>query len=147
MPTDQRDADDPIEDQLRRMSDAVCDLSARIARLASYLGVNLESEAELERVLHSDAAQAKAPVPDRSVTPDRRTAPRNGMTADRRKSHLHEELRGLLVLRYGVARSYVQRVGVDAARHILVMAQEQLVREGFRDGADGADLKRLFDYD
>lgn len=145
MPTDKPDADDPIEDQLRRMSDAVCDLSARIARLASYLGVNLESEAELERVLHSDAAQP--PIPDRRVNPDRRAVPRAGMTADRRKSHLHEELRGLLVLRYGVASSYVERVGVDAARHILVMAQEQLVREGFRQGADGAGLKRLFEQD
>lgn len=133
--------DDLIADQLRRMSDSVQELSARIARLAAHLGVDLESEAELERVLRIDAG--RVPVPDRRVTPDRRGAPRVGMSPDRRRSHLREELRGLLVLRYGVARSYVERVGVDATRSILVSAQERLVREGFKPGADGANLRRL----
>ena len=137
MPTDGPEVDGPVADQLRRMIALVRELSARIARLATSLGVDLENEAELERVLHIDAGR----VPQ----PDRRTATRNGMSPDRRKAHLREELRGLLVLRYGVARSYVDRVGVDATRHILVSAQEQLVREGFKPGADGANLKRLFD--
>jgi len=145
MPTDVSAEDSPVADQLRRMSASVHQLSARIARLATSLGVDLENEAELERVLHIDAV--RVPVPDRRVTPDRRAAPRAGMSLDRRKSHMREELRGLLVLRYGVARSYVDRVGVDATRHILVSAQEQLVREGFRPGADGAHLRRLFDQD
>ena len=137
MPTDGPEVDGPVADQLRRMIALVRELSARIARLATSLGVDLENEAELERVLHIDAGRAPSP--------DRRTATRNGMSPDRRKAHLREELRGLLVLRYGVARSYVDRVGVDATRHILVSAQEQLVREGFKPGADGANLKRLFD--
>lgn len=143
MPIDGPAADDPVADQLRRMSASVQDLSARIARLAVALGVDLENESELERVLCIDAV--RVPVPDRRVTPDRRAASRVGMSPDRRKSHMREELRGLLVLRYGVARSYVDRVGVDATRHILVSAQEQLVREGFRPGADGANLRRLFE--
>ncbi len=143
MPTESRGGDDPVADHLRRMSDSVQQLSARIARLATSLGVNLENEAELDQVLRIDAV--RVPVPDRRVTPDRRTALRAGMSPDRRKSHMREELRGLLVLRYGVARSYVGRVGVDATRHILVSAQEQLVREGFKPGADGAHLRRLFD--
>lgn len=143
MPTEVPHAEGPVADQLRRMSASVRELSARIARLAASLGVDLENEAELERVLHIDAV--RVPVPDRRVTPDRRSAARTGMSMDRRKAHLREELRGLLVLRYGVARSYVDRVGVDATRHILVSAQEQLVREGFKPGADGANLKRLFE--
>lgn len=142
MPTDEPGVDGPIADQLRRMSASVRELSARIARLATSLGVDLENEAELERVLHIDAG--RAPSPDRRVSPDRRAESRTSMSPDRRKAHLREELRGLLVLRYGVARSYVDRVGVDATRHILVSAQEQLVREGFKPGADGANLKRLF---
>lgn len=145
MPTDGLGADDPVADQLRRMGASVRELSARIARLATRLGVNLENESELEQVLRIDAV--RVPVPDRRITPDRRTAPRAAMGTDRRKSHMREELRGLLVLRYGVARSYIGRVGVDATRHILVSAQEQLVREGFRPGADGAHLRRLFDHD
>ncbi len=145
MPIDGHAGDDPVADHLRRMGDSAHALSARIARLAVALGVNLDNDAELEQVLHIDAV--RVPVPDRRVTPDRRAAPRTGMSTDRRKSHMREELRGLLVLRYGVARSYVGRVGFDAARHILVSAQEQLVREGFRPGADGANLRRLFDPD
>ena len=76
--------DGPVADQLRRMSASVHQLSARIARLATSLGVDLENEAELERVLHIDAV--RVPVPDRRVTPDRRAAPRAGMSPDRRKS-------------------------------------------------------------
>lgn len=127
----------PIADHLRRMGATVSELSARIARLAATLDIDLDNDAELDRVLHQETPQA--PVPDR------RTTASSGMTPDRRKSHLREELRGLLVLRYSVASSYVERVGVDAARSILVYAQEQLVREGFKDGADGSHLKRLFD--
>lgn len=145
MPTDGHAGDDPVANHLRRMSDSVHELSARIARLATSLGVDLENEAELERVMHIDAV--RVPVPDRRVMPDRRATPRAGMSMDRRKAHLREELRGLLVLRYGVARSYVDRVGVDATRHILVAAHEQLVREGFKPGAAGASMRRLFDAD
>lgn len=143
MPIERPLDNDPVADHLRRMGDSVHALSARIARLAVNLGVDLENESDLERVMHIDAAR----VPDRRVTPDRRAASRAGMSPDRRKSHMREELRGLLVLRYGVARSYVDRVGVDATRHILVAAQEQLVREGFKPGTGGAHLRRLFDQD
>lgn len=141
MPIEEPAADGPVADQLRRMRESVQDLSARIARLATNLGVDLENEAELSQVLHLDAG--RAPVLDRRVNSDRRTATRTEISPDRRKSHLREELRGLLVLRYGVASSYVERVGVDATRSILVSAQEQLVREGFKPGADGANLRKL----
>ena len=57
MPTDGLGADDPVADQLRRMSASVRELSARIARLATSLGVNLENESELEQVLHIDAVR------------------------------------------------------------------------------------------
>lgn len=143
MPIKGHPDNDPVADHLRRMRDAVHELSARIARLAASLGVNLETESELEQVLHNDAA--RGPMPDRRITPDRRSPSRVGMGQDRRKAHLREELRGLLVLRYGMARSYVDRVGVDAARHIIASAQEQLEREGFKPDADSARLRRLFD--
>lgn len=143
MPTDLPGGGGPVADQLRRMCHSVRELSARIARLATSLGVDLENQAELDRVLQSDAT--RVPTPDRRVTPDRRSSARASMSPDRRKAHMRDELRGLLVLRYGVARSVVNRVGVDAARHIMESAQDQLVREGFKRGADGANLKHLFD--
>ena len=120
--------DEALAHHLQRMSASIEQLSARIARLASALDVNLQNESELDRVLNLDASGAAAQA-----------------SPDRRKVQMREELRGLLVLRYGVARRYVGRVGVNATRHILVNAQDQLERDGFKPGAAGADLRRLFD--
>lgn len=140
MPTESERTEEALAAHLQRMSGSIEQLSARIARLASALDVDLQNESELDRVLNMDGGGAPAH--------ERRAAANSALPAgspERRKSHLREELRGLLVLRYGVARRFVDRVGVDATRHILVNAQDQLEREGFKPGAAGADLRRLFD--
>ena len=140
MPTESARTEEALAAHLQRMSGSIEQLSARIARLASALDVDLQNESELDRVLNMDGGGAPAH--------ERRAAANSALPAgspERRKSHLREELRGLLVLRYGVTRRFVDRVGVDATRHILVNAQDQLEREGFKPGAAGADLRRLFD--
>ncbi len=140
MPTESERTEEALAAHLQRMSSSVEEISARIARLAKTLDVDLQNESELERVLNMDGGGAPAH--------ERRAAANSALPAgspERRKSHLREELRGLLVLRYGVTRRFVDRVGVDATRHILVNAQDQLEREGFKPGAAGADLRRLFD--
>lgn len=140
MPTESERTEEALAAHLQRMSGSIEQLSARIARLASALDVDLQNESELNRVLNMDGGGAPAH--------ERRAAANSALPAgspERRKSHLREELRGLLVLRYGVTRRFVDRVGVDATRHILVNAQDQLEREGFKPGAAGADLRRLFD--
>lgn len=140
MPTESERTEEALAAHLQRMSNSVEEISARIARLAKTLDVDLQNESELERVLNMDGGGAPAH--------ERRAAANSALPAgspERRKSHLREELRGLLVLRYGVTRRFVDRVGVDATRHILVNAQDQLEREGFKPGAAGADLRRLFD--
>ncbi|MBP7413482.1 MULTISPECIES: hypothetical protein [Simplicispira] len=140
MPTESERTEEALAAHLQRMSGSIEQLSARIARLASALDVDLQNESELDRVLNMDGGGAPAH--------ERRAAANSALPAgspERRKSHLREELRGLLVLRYGVTRRFVDRVGVDATRHILVNAQDQLEREGFKPGAAGADLRRLFD--
>lgn len=140
MPTESERNEEALAAHLQRMSNSVEEISARIARLAKTLDVDLQNESELERVLNMDGGGAPAH--------ERRAAANSALPAgspERRKSHLREELRGLLVLRYGVTRRFVDRVGVDATRHILVNAQDQLEREGFKPGAAGADLRRLFD--
>lgn len=140
MPTESERTEEALAAHLQRMSGSIEQLSARIARLASALDVDLQNESELDRVLNMDGGGAPAH--------ERRAAANSTLPAgspERRKSHLREELRGLLVLRYGVTRRFVDRVGVDATRHILVNAQDQLEREGFKPGAAGADLRRLFD--
>lgn len=140
MPTESERTEEALAAHMQRMSGSIEQLSARIARLASALDVDLQNESELDRVLNMDGGGAPAH--------ERRAAANSALPAgspERRKSHLREELRGLLVLRYGVTRRFVDRVGVDATRHILVNAQDQLEREGFKPGAAGADLRRLFD--
>ena len=137
MPTEKDGTAKALTAQLERMSDAVEQLSARIARLATLLDVNLQNDSELDRLLNMDGG---APGGH-----ERRVSALPPAGPERRKSHQQEELRALLVLRYSVSRRYVDRVGVQATRCILVNAQNQLELQGFKPGAAGADLRRVFD--
>jgi hypothetical protein len=134
MPTDSNDAPLAADAQvlcLQRMALSIEELNARIARLALALGVSLQTEGALSQLLHGPQAETE-PHPFQS-TPERRVAGK------------WLELRGLLVLRYGVEKRCVDRVGVSATRQILVQTEAHMLREGFQYGADGIDLHRLFD--
>ena len=122
---------------LQRMSTSVEQLSARIARLAKCLDIDLESESEIDRLLNMDGGAPGGY--------ERRQSARPAAGPERRKSNQREELRALLVLRYRQSRRFVDRVGVEATRSILVNAQDQLELDGFKPGASGADLRRVFD--
>lgn len=140
MPTERESTAQALTAHLQRMCTSVEQLSARIARLATVLDVNLQNASEVDRLLNMDGGAPHGH--------ERRVSALPPAGPERRRSHQQEELRALLVLRYSVARRYVDRVGVQVTRHILVTAQDQLEREGFRpgaSGASGADLRRLFD--
>ena len=122
---------------LQRMSDSVERLSARIARLATILGVDLQNDSEIHRVLNIDGGAPGGY--------ERRRSASQPPGPERRKSNQQEELRALLVLRYSMSRRYVDRIGVQATRHVLVNAQYQMELDGFKPGASGADVRRLFD--
>ena len=122
---------------LQRMSTSVEQLSARMARLAKSLDIDLESESEIDRLLNMDGGAPGGY--------ERRQSARPAAGPERRKSNQREELRALLVLRYRQSRRFVDRVGVEATRSILVNAQDQLELDGFKPGASGADLRRVFD--
>lgn len=130
-------ADAHLTGYLQRMSESVELINARIARLATVLDINLQNESELNHVLYQD--ETRPPAVERRQPGERAT-----MSPERRTAHLRQELRALLVLRYGVATRYVARVGVDTTRHIFVNAQDQLERDGFKPGASGVDLRRVF---
>jgi hypothetical protein len=121
----------PDARQLQRMESFLEELNARIARLSIALGISLKHEGELERVISE--LQEQAELHTSHSTPDRRLITQR------------IELRGLLVMRYGVEQRFVNQVGVTATRHILVEAEEHLARVGFEPGADGIDLRRLFE--
>lgn len=129
MQIEQPSGDDPQAQRLHRMELSIEALNARIARLAIALDVSLKNDDDVARVMNRHLVPA---IPhENQVTPDHHTA------------YKWEELRGLLVLRYGVETRYVDQVGVIATRQILVEAEAHLVREGFNPGDDGIDLDRL----
>lgn len=141
MPTDKGASDDDLWAwQLERMSSPVEEVSARIARLAKTLGIHLENESELNHALSLDGGSAGTPAQERRAAA---TAALPPGSPERRRAHLHQELRALLVMRYGIATHYVQEVGVSATRDILANAQDQLERDGFKPGASGVDLRRV----
>lgn len=142
MPTDLPSEADPQVQRLHHMESSFEALNARIARLAIGLGISLKSDDEVVRVMNRQ--QVVRVSHERRVTLDRRDAPRTGSGSERRIADKWEELRGLLVLRYGVETRYVDEVGVSATRQILVEAEAHLTRAGFKPGADGIDLPRLF---
>ena len=131
MPTDTKPEVDPQILRLQRMEASIEALNTRIARLAIALGVSLENENELARVMHQIQSQAES----------------HGFqsTPERRQVGQWTELRGLLVLRYGVEKHLVDELGVTVTRELLAEAESHLVRLGFQPGADGIDLHRLFD--
>lgn len=125
-----------------RMSASLEALNARIARLAIGLGVKLDDQAELAHLM---AQPQVVPVAyeRRAANPDGHArAP--GTSGDRRVAHQREELRGLLVLRYHLGAECVADHGLVLTRQIIETAEEHLVRQGFKPGADGLDLDRIF---
>lgn len=110
-----------LQEHVERLSASIERLNARIARLATALDVSLDKDSEVERVLQRDTS-----------------AP-----GDARQYRMREELRGLLVLRYGVTTRFTQKLGAEVTRDLFIYAEEKLLREGFRPGADGIDLRAL----
>ena len=130
-----------IDDDLtQRLSASMETLNARIARLAMALDVALNDRAAV------DALMAKAHF--QSVDNERRRAPADGpqvrVTSERRRAHQCEELRGLLVLRYHLEVTSLKDNGWTVTRQVLVQAEDHLVRQGFKPGADGLDLDDFF---
>lgn len=138
-----------VADHLKRVGASIEELNSRIARLAIALGLNLDTPQAVDQVMAESSVRAKAVLPAgeqdrRAGVPDRRAAggSRSG-GPDRRQAHTWVELRGLLVLRYGVERQTIENYGLDATRNLMTAASDHMTREGFKPGADGLDLKHL----
>jgi hypothetical protein len=130
-----------IDEHMRRVGGSFEELNARIARLAIALGVSLETDEAVQRVLGIAGVRAKSGPPE--GVPERRRQRNAFSGSDRRQTHKWVELRGLLVLRYGVEKQYVEAYGLEATRHLLHATEEHLTRDGFKPGADGLDLRPL----
>jgi hypothetical protein len=130
-----------IDEHMKRVGGSFEELNARIARLAIALGVSLDSDEAVQRVLGMAGVRAQAGPPEGVGERRRQRVPFSGQ--DRRQTHKWVELRGLLILRYGVEKQYLEAYGLEATRHLLQAAEEHLTREGFKPGADGLDLRPL----
>ncbi len=143
MPQDASASDPELSDRLARMEHSLEEVNTRIARLAIALGISLDDESQVQLVKQSPSSPP--------IAQDRRSSSGNAAEGhihrgpDRRMNCKREELRGLLVMRYGLQQRFVQEVGVHATRQIMVTAEEHLERDGFRPGADGINVKRIFD--
>jgi hypothetical protein len=137
-------ASDPeLSDRLTRMEQHLEEVNTRIARLAIALGISLEDDSQAQ--LASQTPAVPIASPDRRGSDANATAGREHRGPDRRMNCKREELRGLLIMRYGLQQRYVETVGVQATRQIMVTAEAHLERDGFRPGADGINVKRIFD--
>lgn len=116
-------------------------LNIRIARLAMALDVSLDDSTEVAALMAMPQAG--------TVVVERRSgsssASQVGLTSERRRVHQREELRGLLVLRYHMETTSLNDNGYAVTHQILVEAEQHLVRQGFKPGADGLRLDGFFD--
>lgn len=129
MPDADREADDPSLEKARRVADALTKLNARIARLALFLGVSLDVEADFQKVLAGDQDYF-----------DRSLATGADGTQLRRLRQEWDELRGLMVLRCELMAHTLDDFGLEFAYQVATEVEKELEREGFRPGADGFDL-------
>jgi len=123
------------DDSPERLKTSLEALNVRIARLAIGLGIDLND--------HQRVAELMAQAPRPRVTVERRLNIGGSRRApgdaggERRVSHLQEEFRGLVTLRYHIEALSVAENGVTATSEMLVRAHQHLVEQGFTEGADG----------
>lgn len=141
MPTEPAAQDKLQADRLQQMEASIEALNVRIARLAIALGVSLDNDGEVASLMSEHAPTV---LHERRATSGHPEAAHASTSPERRVAHQREELRGLLVMRYGIEKRYVDDTGVAATRQIMVEAEQQLERRGFKPGVDGINLERLF---
>lgn len=130
------------DDQAQRLSASLEALSERIGRLSIALGVHLDNRQAVQNLME----QSQIPA----IEKERRIAPTDGqtgflpMSGDRRATHLREELRGLLVLRYHLETVILSDNGLVVTQQIIEQADEHLVHKGFKPGVNGLKLDDFF---
>jgi hypothetical protein len=115
-------------------------LNARIARLACALHVPLNDPMAIAALMATHQVQAVFEE-RRKAMPDMAQV---NVDSDRRAAHQHEELRGLLVLRYHMETTSLNDNGLLVTWEAMAQAEEILVRQGFKPGADGVGLDSFF---
>jgi hypothetical protein len=121
-------------DLLHRLDADVRQLQGRITQLALALHAPLQTEADVERILQ------RPPTPPVAVERRREGGGPSYRGPERRRSHLWDELRALLVLRWQLCSRLAAAVGAPAVHQLLEAADAQLRREGFNGTPPGLAL-------
>lgn len=125
---------------IKRLSASMEALNVRIARLASALHVSLNDPLAVAALM--------ATQPGHAVIEERRKLTVDltqvHISSDRRLVQQHEELRGLLVLRYHMHTTCLREHGWVVTCAAIKLAEEHLVRQGFKPGAAGLGLDGFF---
>jgi hypothetical protein len=124
----------PETDLVHRMEAELRTLQARIGQLALALRAPLQTEADVERILQ------RPPTPPVAVERRREGGGPSYRGPERRSSHLWDELRALLVLRWQLCSRLAAAVGAPAVHQLLEAADAQLQREGFNGTPPGLAL-------
>lgn len=129
--------DDPL---VQRVSASMEALNVRIARLACALHVPLNDPLAVSALMAQPQSQ--------TVVEERRKATIDlaqvNISADRRQAQQHEELRGLLVLRYHMETTSLNDNGWLVTSEAMAQAEAHLLLKGFKPGADGSGLDGFF---
>lgn len=118
-----------LPDQAQHLEQQFSSLNARIARLVLLLDARLESQDDVQRLLgrqlpvFADAQQGAA-------------------SGQRRLLREWEELRGLVAMRCGLVTHTLEYLGLELTRQLTELAEQDLLRQGFKPGADGFELLR-----
>jgi hypothetical protein len=126
-----RPAAPELPDQAQHLEQQFSSLNTRIARLSLLLGVKLESETDVQRLLGRQMSVFTASGPADSLN-----------RAQRRERQQWEELRGLVAMRCDLVTHTLEHLGLDLTRQLTDIAEQDLLRQGFKPGADGFELLR-----
>lgn len=115
-----------LPDQAQHLEQQFSSLNARIARLVMLLDARLESEDDVHRLLGRHLP----------VFADARP----GAASQRRLLQEWEELRGLVAVRCELLTHTLEHLGLELTRELTDLAEQDLLRQGFKPGADAFEL-------
>ncbi|MEN9903865.1 MAG: hypothetical protein RLZZ555_430 [Pseudomonadota bacterium] len=123
-----------LPDQAQHLEQQFLALNTRIARLCLLLGVRLDSQADVQRLLGRQLPAFQPAKPADTLN-----------QAQRREHQEWEELRGLVAMRCDLVSHTLQHLGLELTRQLTDLAEQDLQRLGFKPGADGFELLRHLD--
>ena len=128
------DSEAPPSSEAAHHIQTLTELNVRIARLAGALRIPIHTETAIQEALNF--APPTQGIERRSDA-ERRSAVRAAASPERRTNLQRFELRGLLVLRFGIEIKLVELIGAAPSRRIIGSLDQAAERRGVPPAADG----------